>query len=82
MRITLFRATGGTGRQLIQQACAAGHEVTAVVRDAGRLTDSDPLLRVLRADVMDPVAIESAVAGRDAVVSAMKRSFSGARPVG
>jgi putative NADH-flavin reductase len=71
MRITLFGATGGTGRQFIQQASAAGHDVTAVVRDPDRLAESHPRLQVLRADVMDPVAIESAVADRDAVVSAI-----------
>jgi putative NADH-flavin reductase len=37
MRITVFGATGGTGRQLVQQALAAGHTVTAVVRDPARL---------------------------------------------
>jgi uncharacterized protein YbjT (DUF2867 family) len=36
MRIALFGATGGTGRQFIRQACAAGHEVTAVVQDPDR----------------------------------------------
>jgi putative NADH-flavin reductase len=71
MRITLFGATGGTGRQFIRHACAAGHEVTAVVRDPDRLTEPHPGLRVVQADVMDPAAIESAVADRDAVVSAV-----------
>lgn len=71
MKITLFGATGGTGRQLLQQACEAGHEVTAVVRDPARLTVAHPRLTVLRADVMDPTAIGPAVRGHDAVVSAL-----------
>ena len=71
MRIALFGATGGTGRQFIRQACAAGHEVTAVVRDPARLTESPPGLTILRADVMDPAAIGPAIDGRDAVVSAL-----------
>ena len=37
MRLTIFGATGGTGTGLVQQALAAGHEVTAVVRDPARL---------------------------------------------
>jgi putative NADH-flavin reductase len=69
MRITVFGATGGTGQQLLQQACAAGHEVTAVVRDSSRLTNAHPRLTVVTADVMDCAAIRPAIAGRDAVVS-------------
>jgi len=71
MRIALFGATGGTGHQFIRQACANGHEVIAVVRNPHRLTESHPHLRVLQADVMDPGAIGPAIAGCDAVVSAM-----------
>ena len=32
MRLTIVAATGGIGRQLVEQALAAGHEVTAVAR--------------------------------------------------
>jgi len=71
MKITLFGATGGTGGQVIQQACEAGHEVTAVVRDAARLTRSHPRLTVVQADVIDPTAIAPAIAGSDAVVSVL-----------
>jgi putative NADH-flavin reductase len=38
MRLTIFGATGSTGTCLAQQALAAGHEVTAVVRNQARLT--------------------------------------------
>ncbi|MCX5211614.1 SDR family oxidoreductase [Kitasatospora sp. NBC_00240] len=38
MRLALFGATGGTGAQLLKQALAAGHQVTAVVRDPARVT--------------------------------------------
>lgn len=71
MKITLFGATGGTGRQILQQACDAGHVITAVVREPTRLTWSHPHLNVQQADVMDPVAIASIIAGSDAVVSAL-----------
>ncbi|MGP4020070.1 NAD(P)-dependent oxidoreductase [Saccharopolyspora sp. 5N708] len=71
MRITIFGATGGTGKHLLEQACAAGHQVTAVVRDPARLTYAHPELSVVRADVMDPAAIRPHLAGRDAVLSAI-----------
>jgi putative NADH-flavin reductase len=38
MKLTIFGATGGTGKCLVEQALSAGHEVTAVVRDPARLT--------------------------------------------
>ncbi|OEV10933.1 NAD(P)-dependent oxidoreductase [Streptomyces nanshensis] len=74
MRLTVFGATGGTGRQLVQQALDAGHQVTAVVRDPARLTvrNEEPArLDVVTADVTDPAALAPAVAGRDAVLSAL-----------
>lgn len=37
MKLTIFGATGGTGTCLTEQALAAGHSVTAVVRDPARL---------------------------------------------
>jgi putative NADH-flavin reductase len=75
MRITVFGATGGTGRQLVRQALDTGHAVTAVVRDPARLPIRAAGLTVLTADVFDPAALEAAVAGADRVVSAL-----GARP--
>lgn len=32
MKIAIIGATGGTGRKVMEQALAAGHEVIAVVR--------------------------------------------------
>lgn len=71
MRITVFGATGGTGRRLIEQALAQGHEVTAVVREPARLPVEHDRLRVLQADVFDPASIEAALTGADAVLSAL-----------
>lgn len=71
MRITVFGATGGVGRELVGQGLAAGHEVTAVVRDPARLTVTGDALRVVRADLTVPGEVRSAVAGQDAVLSAL-----------
>ncbi|MFQ6855569.1 NAD(P)H-binding protein [Streptomyces sp. 35M1] len=72
MRITVFGATGGVGQEIVGQALAAGHEVTAVVRDPDRLPG--PLEGagphgVVRLD--DEAAVRAAVAGRDAVLSGL-----------
>ncbi|GAA2446468.1 SDR family oxidoreductase [Streptomyces macrosporus] len=74
MRLTVLGATGGTGRQLVRQALDAGHHVTAVVRDPARLTVTpgpSAALEVVTADVTDAEALRPAVAGRDAVLSAL-----------
>src|SRR5258708_38180026 len=72
MKLTIFGATGATGESLTEQALAAGHDVTAVVRDAGRfVVPAHPRLRVVTADVMDPASIAPAVEGADAVISAI-----------
>jgi len=70
MKLTIFAATGGIGRQLLTQALAAGHDVTAVVRNPATLPAE---VRVVTADLTtaDPAALEPAVAGADAVLSGL-----------
>jgi putative NADH-flavin reductase len=70
MRITIFAATGGIGRHLLDQAIAAGHDVTAVVRNPKNL---DGRVRTVTADlaVADSAALVSAVEGADAVLSGL-----------
>ncbi|MFJ8213099.1 NAD(P)-dependent oxidoreductase [Streptomyces sp. NPDC096033] len=73
MKITVFGATGGVGREVVRQALAAGHEVTAVVRDPARLDvpAQDRLRVAVVADLTDESALLPVLAGRDAVVSAL-----------
>ena len=70
MKLTIIAATGGVGRELLQQAVAAGHDVTAVARNPGKLSRQ---VRALTADLAapDPAALQSAVAGADAVLSGL-----------
>ncbi|MFF3015100.1 NAD(P)-dependent oxidoreductase [Streptomyces sp. NPDC057939] len=73
MKLTVFGATGGVGREVVRQALAAGHEVTAVVRDPARLEvpAQDRLRVAVVADLTDETALEPVLIGRDAVVSAL-----------
>ncbi|GGJ19105.1 NAD(P)-dependent oxidoreductase [Streptomyces brasiliensis] len=71
MHLTVFGATGGIGQEIVRQGLAAGHRVTAVVRDPARLTVTGTGLEVFRADLTDPAAVRPAVAGRDAVLSGL-----------
>jgi len=70
VKLTIFAATGGIGRHLLDQAIAAGDDVTAVVRDPGRLPGR---VRAVTADLAapDPAVLEAAVAGADAVLSGL-----------
>ncbi|WP_405143397.1 SDR family oxidoreductase [Sphaerisporangium sp. NBC_01403] len=71
MKLTVFGATGGTGREVVRQALDAGHQVAAVVRDPARLPISHSALEVVTADVTSPDALRPALAGREAVISAL-----------
>lgn len=70
MKLTIVAATGGIGRHLVTQARAAGHTVTAVVRNPAALPAG--VNRVVTVDLTapDPHALAEAVAGADAVLSA------------
>ncbi|MFE9694956.1 NAD(P)-dependent oxidoreductase [Micromonospora sp. NPDC005806] len=71
MKLTIFGASGGIGRHLVDQALAAGHDVTAVVRDPARLPGTSA--QVVTADLAaaDPTALQAAVGGADAVLSGL-----------
>ncbi|MFJ3796597.1 NAD(P)-dependent oxidoreductase [Streptomyces sp. NPDC090088] len=71
MHLTVFGATGGIGREIVRQALASGHQVTAVVRDPAGLTVTGSGLQVVRADLTDPETIRPALTGRDAVLSGL-----------
>ena len=71
MKLAVFGATGGTGKQLVEQALAAGHEVVAFARDPSKLTTRHERLRIVPGDVTDQAAVECAVNGVEAVISVL-----------
>lgn len=73
MKLTVFGATGGVGREVVRQALDAGHEVTAVVRDPARLDvpAHDRLQVAVVRDLTDEDALLPVLAGRSAVVCAL-----------
>jgi putative NADH-flavin reductase len=74
MQLTIFGGTGGTGEQLIRAALDAGYTVTAPARAPSRIGVSHDRLRIVRADVLDPLSLNGTVDGADAVVSALGAS--------
>ena len=70
-RILIVGATGGTGRQLVAQALERGYTVTALARNPSRLQVTHTRLTVVRGDVLDGAAVDAAMQGQDAVLSAL-----------
>ena len=73
--ITIFGANGGTGREAVRLALAAGHEVRAVTRRAAQFPLHVEGLTVFGADVADAAAGARAIEGADAVLSCVGVPF-------
>lgn len=71
LTFAIFGATGRTGVPLVEQALAAGHEVRAFARTPEKLPIESARLTVVQGDAQDAAAVERAVAGADAVLSAL-----------
>lgn len=71
MNVIVFGASGGTGTELVRAALAAGHSVTAFVRDRTRLKVIDPQLRAVEGDVMRGETVVAALPGHQAVLCAL-----------
>ncbi|WP_201987308.1 NAD(P)-dependent oxidoreductase [Hymenobacter rubidus] len=70
MNIALIGATGFVGSKLLHEALTRGHHVTAIVRDAAKLTEKNNLLTVVTGDATKPDQLASLLAGHDIVLSA------------
>jgi len=71
MNVTVFGATGQIGRLVVADLLAGGHDVTAYVRNPGKLSHSDPRLVTVTGELSDEARIQQAVRGSDAVISAL-----------
>ena len=69
MKITIIGASGGIGSYIRDEALARGHQVTAVVRHPEKITTKNPLLTVVKADILRD-KVDELVRGCDAVISA------------
>jgi nucleoside-diphosphate-sugar epimerase len=77
LRVLVIGATGGTGRQLVQQALDQGHQVTAFVRNPSKVKIAHANLQVVKGDVLEYSSVEAAMRGQSAVLCALghKRFF-------
>jgi putative NADH-flavin reductase len=74
MKLLVFGATSGTGRQIVAQALEQGHVVTAFVRHSAAVTTKHENLIVKEGDVLDYPSVAAAVKGQDAVLSALTKT--------
>lgn len=68
-RITVLGGTGYAGSAIVTEAAKRGHDVTAVSRTAP--TSSVDGVEYVTGSVTDTAVLESAIAGRDVVISAL-----------
>ena len=71
MKLLIVGGTGGTGKELIEQALEQGHRLTALVRNPDRVKTSHPNLQVVKGDILDFNIVQDVVEGQDAVLSAL-----------
>ncbi len=73
MKITIFGATGATGQPTVQQALAAGHQVTAFARTPSHVPMADhPNLTIVQGDALNAVDVAKAIqADTDVVISTL-----------
>jgi putative NADH-flavin reductase len=75
VKVTVFGATGGVGREVVAQALDRGDHVTAYVRNPAKLDLAHPNLTVIAGELTDREAVRRAVRGAGAVVSALGPSL-------
>jgi putative NADH-flavin reductase len=71
MKLFFIGATGRTGREVVQQALARGHHVTAFVRSPESMTLKNERLTVLKGNAMDENQLFDAMQNHDGVLSTL-----------
>jgi uncharacterized protein YbjT (DUF2867 family) len=72
MKIAVFGATGRTGKLVVREALARGHDVRALARSPEKLDDLEaPGLSIVGGDARDVGAVTATLDGTDVAVSAL-----------
>jgi len=71
MKLLILGGTGRTGRLVVEQALAAGHDVTALARSPEKLAVRSSSLRLVAGQATDAGDVARAMAGVDAVISTL-----------
>lgn len=80
MKILVLGATGATGRLIVSQALAKGHDVVALVRSKAKAVDLAGA-ELIEGDARNATALSRAIVDCDAVVSSLGTAMSPFREV-
>src|ERR1051325_4399302 len=69
MKLIVLGATGGTGIEIVQQAVARCHSVTAFVRSPERLKSFRDRITVKQGDLLNSTELEQVIKDHDAILS-------------
>lgn len=70
MNIIVFGASGGIGRQIVEQAPATGHTVTAFQHRTPISPDQQGAFRIIQGDLFDFSSVKNAMQGQEVVLTA------------
>lgn len=70
MRIAVLGATGRVGGHIVEYALRGGHEVSALVRDRGKIVSREGLT-IIQGNVLNEPDVESVLEKADVVISAL-----------
>ncbi|MDR3459430.1 MAG: SDR family oxidoreductase [Verrucomicrobiae bacterium] len=76
MNLLVIGATGPTGREIVSQALAQGHVVTALVRNASKAA-FPAAVKLAPGNVLDASSLEKALSGQAAVICSLGSAASG-----
>lgn len=76
MKTVLIGASGFVGASILSELLSRGHDVTAIVRHADRITVTNDKLIVKAIDVLNTDELAAGIKGADAVVSAYNAGWS------
>lgn len=76
MNITVFGASGGIGRHVVDLATQRGHHVRAVYRAAPPVPPAGQAEIVISPDIFDPDLAAQAIRGADTVITALGPNFA------
>lgn len=71
MKVALIGASGNIGSQILAEATARGHAVTAIARNADKI-GTRAGVTPMRGDLSDPAALARILRGHDAVISSVR----------
>jgi uncharacterized protein len=75
MKVALIGASGFVGIAILNELLQRGHQVTAIVRNPGKIAPAENVTAV-SANALNETEIKNAVAGHDAVISAYNAGWT------